>query len=122
MVSADEVGVSRGLSGTGRLRGGDAVISQGAAGAEVVVGTSRQGSGVGDEDEVDGDVEWGVIVEVRERVCGVVAGSERSRTGFGVGPAVRSTGEGAGRVLERTGDRAGITNSGSVITLTPSGT
>ena len=64
MVSAEEVGVSRGLSGTGRLRGGDAVMSPGTAEAEVIVRASREGSGVGDGDAVDGDVEGGVTVEV----------------------------------------------------------
>ena len=62
-MSADEEGVSRGLSGMGCLAGGDVGASRGAAGAEVVVGSSRKGSGVGDGDEVDGNVVWGVEVE-----------------------------------------------------------
>ena len=63
MASADEVGVSRGLSGTERLDGRDVGMSRGAAGAEVIAGSSRKGSGVGDGDEVDGGVVWGVEVE-----------------------------------------------------------
>ena len=94
MVSADEVGVSRGLSGMGCLCGGDMGVFRGAAGAAVSVGPSREGSGVRDGDEVGGGMVWGVVVEARERVCGVVASSEWSQASSVVVLAVGSTGKG----------------------------
>ena len=100
--------MSRGLSGMGHLCGGEVGASWGTTGVEVVAGSSRKDSGVRDGDEADGGVEWGVAVEARERVHGVVAGSGRSRTGSGVALMVGSAGEGVARILGRTKDEAGI--------------
>ena len=99
----------------GRLDGGNVRVSRGAAGGEVVAGSSRKDSGVGDGDEVDGGVVWGVEVEARERVRGVVASSERSWAGSWVAPAVGGTGKGVGCVLRQIGDGAGITGYPSLV-------